>query len=163
MFLASAALYVLTRSAQFPGNWVTGGTVSELLGFVPFIAFPIVGALIASRRPHNSIGWICLADGLLWSLLGMTDYYGRYGVAQPGSAPFPVAITAALSQWLWLPPLGLLGTYLLLLFPDGKLPSRRWRPLAWLSGAVIVVLSAAILLAPALCRVWSEECATRSG
>ncbi len=96
MFLASAALYVLTRSAQSPGNWVTGGTVSELLGFAPFLAFPIVGALIASRRPHNSIGWICLADGLLWSLLGMTDYYSRYGMAQPGSVPFPVAITAAL-------------------------------------------------------------------
>jgi TRAP-type C4-dicarboxylate transport system permease small subunit len=65
MFLASAALYVLTRSAKSPGNWVTGGTVSELSGFVPFLALPIVGALIASRRPHNSIGWICLADGLL--------------------------------------------------------------------------------------------------
>ncbi len=87
MFLASAALYVFARSAQTPGQWITSGTVSEILGFVPFLAFPIVGALIASRRPFNRVGWICLADGLLWSLLGMTDYYTRYGVAQPGSVP----------------------------------------------------------------------------
>jgi hypothetical protein len=148
MFLASAALYVLARSAQSPGNWMTVGTVSEILGFVPFLAFPIVGALISSRRPHNPIGWICLADGLLWSLLGMTDYYSLYGVAQPGSVPFPVAITAALSQWLWLPPVGLLGIYMILLFPDGRLPSRRWRPLAWLSGAVIVLGSVSIAFDP---------------
>ena len=148
MFLASAALYVLANSAQSPGNWMTVGTVSEILGFVPFLAFPIVGALIASRRPQNPIGWICLADGLLWSLLGMTDYYSLYGVAQPGSVSFPVAITAALSQWLWLPPVGLLGIYMILLFPDGRLPSRRWRPLAWLSGAVIVLGSVSIAFDP---------------
>jgi hypothetical protein len=148
MFLVSTALYVLALSARSPGNRITVATVSEMLGFVPFLAFPIVGALIASRRPQNSIGWICLADGLLWSILGVTDYYGRYGVAQPGSVPFPVAITYALGQWLWLPPVGLLGIYMILLFPDGRLPSRRWRPLAWLSGAVIVVGSVSIFLDP---------------
>jgi hypothetical protein len=148
MFLASAALYVLSLSAQSPSNWITVGTVSEVLGFVPFLAFPIVGALITSRRPQNPIGWICLADGLLWSLLGITDYYTRYGVTQPGPVPFSVAITAALGQWLWLPPVGLLGIYMILLFPDGKLPSRRWRPLAWLSGALIVVGSVSFAIDP---------------
>jgi hypothetical protein len=148
MFLASAVLYVLALSAQPPSNWITVGTVSEMLGFVPFLAFPIVGALIASRRPQNPIGWICLADGILWSLLGITDYYTRYAVAQPGPVPFSVAIPAALGQWLWLPPVGLLGIYMILLFPDGKLPSRRWRPLAWLSGAVIVVGSVSFAIDP---------------
>jgi hypothetical protein len=161
MFLTSAALYVLALSAQSRGNWLTGGTVSEMLGFVPFLAFPLVGALIASRRPRNPIGWICLADGFLWGLLGMTDYYSRYGVAQPGSVPFPVAITAALGQWLWLPPVGLLGIYMILLFPDGKLPSRRWRPLAWLSGALIVLGSVGILLDPGPLSGLGG-CATRS-
>jgi len=138
MFLASAALYALYLFERSPGDRLTVGTVGEALGFVPFLAFPVVGALIASRRPQNPIGWICLADGLFWSLLGLTDYYSRYGMAQPGSIPFSVAITASLGQWLWLPPVGLLGIYMILLFPDGKLPSRRWRPLAWLSGTVIV-------------------------
>jgi len=54
----------------------------------------------------------------------------------------------ALAGWLWLPNVGLLAIYLLLLFPDGRLPSRRWRPLAWLSGAVIVLLAVDSVLAP---------------
>ena len=45
MFLASAALYVLSLSAQSPSTWITVGTVSEIVGFVPFLAFPVVGAL----------------------------------------------------------------------------------------------------------------------
>lgn len=144
MFLGSLVLHVLARSAQSPGSWVT---VSDLLGSVPVLAFPLVGALIASRRSRNPIGWICLADGLLFMLLGMSESYGNYGVARPGSVPFPVAIYA-LGQWLWVPAVGLLGIYLLLLFPDGRLPSRRWRPLAWLSGVVIVLLGVSVGLAP---------------
>jgi cytochrome bd-type quinol oxidase subunit 2 len=118
-----------------------------MLVFVSFLSFPIVGVLIASKRPHNPIGWICLAEGLLWMLLDAFEYYSTYGVTQGGSVPFPEAI-AALNNWLWVPTVGLVGTYLILLFPDGKLPSKRWRPLAWLSGAVIVLLSITGFLAP---------------
>ena len=142
MFVALGALYVLLRSTHVPRL-----TLIDLLVGVPFLAFPIVGALIASRRPHNPIGWICLAVGFLFLLLGLTDLYSVYGAAQPGSVPFPVVIYA-LGQWLWVPAVGLVGTYLLMLFPDGSLPSRRWRPLGWISGVMIVVLSATILLAP---------------
>ena len=117
------------------------------MGGAFFLAFPLVGALIASRRPKNAVGWLCLAVGLLWSLSGVFDYYGYYGAATPGSVPFPVAV-AGISDWMWVPAMGLLGTYVLLLFPDGRLPSRRWRPLAWLSGAVILLLSLGVMLAP---------------
>lgn len=148
MFLAIIALYALLRSApQVPGSLSTRLTLMDLLIGVPFLAFPIVGALIASRRPHNPIGWICLAAGFLFLLLGVTEYYSVYGVAEPGSVPFPV-VMASLGNWLWVPAVGLFATYLFLLFPDGRLPSRRWRPLAWLSGAVIVVLSGGFGLAP---------------
>jgi hypothetical protein len=149
MFLASVAFIVLIRAAQAeaPGGLVTSRSIIDLLVSVPFLAFPIVGALIASRRPHNPIGWICLAVGLLWMLLGLFDYYGVYGLAKPGTVPFPV-VFYALVQWLWLPNVGLLAIYLLLLFPDGRLPSRRWRPLAWLSGAVIILLGVVSVLAP---------------
>jgi hypothetical protein len=147
MFVASVALYLLARSAPVPSSWGASQTVSGMLIFMPFLAFPVVGALIASRRPHNPIGWICLAVGLVWMLIVLTDSYTVYGVASPGSVPFPVGIYA-LSAWLWVPAVGLVGTYLLLLFPDGRLPSRRWRPLAWLSGAVMVLASLGITLAP---------------
>jgi hypothetical protein len=149
MFLASVAFFALTRAAQAeaPSSLVTSRSIIDLLVSVPFLAFPLVGALIASRRPHNPIGWICLTVGLLWMLLGLFDYYGVYGLANPDTVPFPVVIYA-LVEWLWLPTVGLLAIYLLLLFPDGRLPSRRWRPLAWLSGAVIVLLSVDSVLAP---------------
>jgi hypothetical protein len=147
MFLASVALYVLARSAQVPSSLGASVTVIDMLASVPVLAFPVVGALIASRRSHNPIGWICLADGLLWAFLGMIDYYGILGLAQPGSVPFPVTIYV-LGQWLWVLTVGLLAIYLVLLFPDGRLPSRRWRPLAWLSGAVIVLESVGSGLTP---------------
>ena len=145
VFLASVVLYVFAHSSQEASS--TGGVLSDLLFYVPFLAFPIVGALIASRRPHNPIGWICLAVGLLWMLGGLGEHYTAYGIAKPGSVPF-VASIVALIQWTWIIPVGLLGTYLLLLFPDGMLPSSRWRPLAWLSGAVMVLLGVDSVLAP---------------
>jgi hypothetical protein len=147
MFLANVVLFVLARSAHVPSGWDVDFSVGSMLGGTLFLAFPVVGALIASKRPDNPTGWILLADGLLWTFLGMSDYYGVYGMASPGSVPFPIVV-AGLNHWLWVPAVGLLGTYLLLLFPDGRLPSRRWRPLAWLSGAVIVVLSVCVVLGP---------------
>ena len=147
MFLATGALWVLTRSAQVPSSLGASVTVIDMLTSLPVLAFPTVGALIAPRRPRNPIGWICLADGLLWMFLGTIEAYGIYGLAQPGSVTFPVAIYA-LGEWLWVPTVGLLAIYLVLLFPDGRLPSRRWRPLAWLSGATIVLGSAASGLSP---------------
>ena len=86
------------------------------------------------RRPK----WIASTYG---------DQYSAYGLATTGVVPFPAAV-AALSQWLWVPPVGLLSIYLILFFPDGRLPSRRWRPLAWFSGVVMVLVSLALALAP---------------
>src|SRR5215203_6505589 len=147
MFVAAIALHLLARSLDSPGEWNALGAVGRVLGFLPFLAFPLVGALIASRRPRNWVGWILLADGLLWTFGSVLDSYRIYGLARPGSVPFQVAVDA-LSQWLWVPAVGLFAVYLILLFPDGRLFSRRWRPLAWFSGAVMALLSAGIVLNP---------------
>ena len=147
-FAATVVLYVAIRPVLPPSTWGTGGDSAVVIFVVPFLAFPLVGALIASRRPKNPIGWMCLGAGIFWMLATMTGPYAVYGiVARPGSVPFPAAI-GSLTEWLWTPALGLLGTYLILLFPDGRLPSRRWRPLVWLSGAVIVLGSAGTALKP---------------
>ena len=148
MSAASVALYIATRSVQPPSSWGTGGDSAVLILLLPFLAFPMVGALIASGRPKNPIGWICLAVGIIWMMMLISTSYGVYGlVVRPGSVPFPAAI-ASLGEWIWVPAVGLLGIYLVLLFPDGRLPSRRWRPLAWLSGAVIILASAGFVLSP---------------
>ena len=109
--------------------------------------FPLVGAMIASRRPRNPIGWLCLTIGLLWTFSGLLDYYDVYSIASPGSLPFPLTI-AWVNNWLWVPSVGLMGTYVFLLFPDGRLPSRRWRPLAWICGVVIVSVSIGVAFGP---------------
>ena len=148
LFATTIALFILTRSAQAPSTWGTSGLVSNLLIFMPFLAFPMVGTLIASRRPNNPIGWICLATGIFLVLAFLTGAYGVYGlVVNPGSVPFPAQI-GAFTEWLWVPAVGLLGIYIPLLFPDGRLPSRKWRPLAWFAGALILLVSATTLLAP---------------
>jgi hypothetical protein len=147
MVVASVALFVLARSSHVPSS-LGASTIGDVALFISFSVFPVIGALIASKRPRNPIGWICLADGLLWALIFLSEDYSAYGLAIPGSVPFPVTINALLYAWLWVPAVGLLGVYLLLLFPDGRLTSRRWRPLAWLAGAVIVLESVAVFLTP---------------
>jgi hypothetical protein len=96
MFLASIVLHVLAHSSQEPTS--TGDTLSELLIFLSFLAFPMVGALITSRHPKNPVGWICLAVGLFWTLIFLGD-------SIPGPGPYPVTI-AALTQAIWIPPWG---------------------------------------------------------
>jgi hypothetical protein len=146
MFVVGAALTVSSLyvgAAPQPSTastWDTAGALSSLVIFLPFLAFPLVGALIASRRPENPIGWICLAAGLFWMSIVVE-------ASIPGSASYPVIIDALL-QWTWVPPVGLLGIYMILLFPDGKLPSRRWHPFAWFAGAVMVLTSVAVTLSP---------------
>ena len=147
VFVGSVPLLVLARSAHVPSSWDADLTPVGLLGSGLFLVFPLVGALIASRRPENPIGWLCLADGFLWMTANMLDYYSVYGTAKPGSLPFPLG-AAAINNWLWVPTVGLLATYVFLLFPDGRLPSRRWRPLAWLCGVVIVSVSVGVMLSP---------------
>jgi hypothetical protein len=147
MFVAGVVLYVLSPSAQEANSTWGAAHLRFVVLNVPFLTFPLVGALIASRRPRNPIGWICLAVGLLEMVSAMSSQYAAYGIARSGSVPF-LATVVALTQWAWVLPVGLMGTYLLLLFPDGRLPSRRWRSLAWLSGAVIVLVGVANVLAP---------------
>ena len=150
MFLASVVLYVLAHSSQQALS--TGGAFSDLLLYVPFLAFPVVGALIASKHPKNPVGWICLAVGLFWMLISVGDQY---------EAEDTVVIDS-LTQAIWVPPIGLLGIYLILPFPDGKVTSRRWRPLAWFSGVVMVLASLGITFAPGPLE-GHPGCATPSG
>jgi hypothetical protein len=149
--VASIGLYLATLPVvlQTPSSWGTGGLSAVLYVLLPFLAFPLVGALVASRRPENPIGWICLTVGIFWMLAIMSSSYAMYGlqVASPGTVPFPAAI-GSVGEELAPATGGLIGTYLLLLFPDGRLPSRGWRPLAWLSGAVIVSIIVGGVLTP---------------
>jgi signal transduction histidine kinase len=118
------------------------------LGLPAILVFSVVGALLASRRPDNPIGWILAAAGLCFSLGSLAGEYSTYALkTKPGSLPGG-DVMAWIGAWVWTPGIMLVLTFLLLLFPDGRLPSRRWRPIAWLAalalalGTVPVVLTA---------------------
>jgi signal transduction histidine kinase len=105
-----------------------------LLGFIIFAGF---GAFIASRVPRNPMGWLFLAVAGLATLGHFSGEYAEYAVAtNPGSLPAPQWV-GWFYQFTWIPMVGLMGTFLFLLFPDGRLPSPRWRPVAWYAGAVL--------------------------
>jgi hypothetical protein len=109
--------------------------------------FATLGALIASRRPGNVIGWIFLASGVLGSVLMFSGQYATVafvpdGPALPGGAL--AAWTANLAQNSFVVSI----LFLVLLFPDGRLTSHRWRPLAWASGVFIAVSLVVVALSP---------------
>jgi hypothetical protein len=147
MFVAGFVFALLTLNVADPVAWTSTGGIDGLLIFLPFLAFPIVGALVASKSPENPIGWICLTAGLFWMFIVVSDPLTAYSLATTGSAPGPVMFDA-LTLWSWALPLGLLGTFMVMLFPDGRLPSRRWRPLAFLSGVAILLTSVSLTLEP---------------
>jgi hypothetical protein len=116
---ASIVMYVATRSVQPPSSWGTGGDSGVLIFVLPFLAFPLVGALIASNRPKNPIGWICLTVGIIWMVALISTSYGVYGlVVRPGSVPFPEAI-GSLGEWIWVPCCRAVGH-----LPDPAVPRR---------------------------------------
>jgi hypothetical protein len=147
MYAAGFVFAYLTLGVADPVEQVSQGVFSGLLIFLPFLAFPIVGALIASRRPENPIGWICLVSGLFWMSYAQGDASNAYDLARTGTVSSAVTLDALL-QATWTLPVGLLGIYMILLFPDGRLPSRRWRPFAFFAGAVIVLIPVVFVFVP---------------
>jgi signal transduction histidine kinase len=148
IYLAAAVTYVLDRTAREGVTFGGSGILSELWICVVTFAFPMVGYLILSRQPTNTIGWLFMAIGLVWGLGALSDAYVRYALLiRPGSLPGGVEVLAA-TNFSWVPGIGLIGTYLILLFPDGHLPSRRWRPVAWVAGGSMIATSFAITFSP---------------
>jgi len=112
------------------------------------LAFPVVGALILSRLPGHRLGWLYCLCGLVSSVTLASYSYAQRGlVDQAGS--FPGALAAAwLSSWIWLLGFSPLLTFGVLWFPNGRLPSRRWWPVAAVAGLVIGVGVISIALRP---------------
>jgi hypothetical protein len=111
-------------------------------------AFPTVGAVIVAHQPRNRIGWLCCTVGLLVGPAFFAQDYAWYAlVHRPGSLPGGLAM-AWLSQWPLLVAFALMVTFLLLLFPDGRLVSPRWRIVAWAAAAELAGLWIGIAFAP---------------
>jgi hypothetical protein len=109
--------------------------------------FATLGALISSRRPGNVMGWIFLATGILGGVQIFSGQYATVALAPDG----PAIPGGSLAAWLAMLaqnsfPISIL--FLVLLFPDGRLPSGRWRPLAWAMGVFLATTLVVGALSP---------------
>ena len=133
LYLGLSAGGRLPQLLQF-GWW---GTFSALLG----IEFGIVGALILRRHPGHAVGWLAVIGGFCNSLAAIAGAYAAYSYSHGHFLP-----AEGFAVWLrglaWYPGLSLLFSLVPALFPDGKLPSSRWRPIVW---AVAVGTTAQLL------------------
>ena len=113
---------------------------------VGFGAFAVVGALLVTRRPSNAIGWIMASIGLMVPIFNTGASYATYEMATRGRPDPPAVFGAWAANWFWFVMLALALVYLPMLFPDGRLLSRRWLPVASIGGigALGVVLLGAL-------------------
>jgi signal transduction histidine kinase len=136
------------------GYGVAAGDLRDAFAFAPvLLAFAGVGAIVASHRPANPVGWLFLAEGLGFAIGMTTDAYARYATQAGAASP-----AVSWADWLGAAAgeLGLLFPLALLLFPDGRLPSRRWRPVAWLLIAAEAILVITALTSSAALRAQSS-------
>ena len=136
---AGAAVLALNRASGPPDDILSFSTTFQTIAVT--IAFAAVGALVASRRPGNAIGWLFLGFALVSGLYWLAGQYAYHALlARPGSLPGGLAVATALNSG-FVPSLAVL-TFIVLLFPTGRLPSRRWLGIAWVACASYAVLLA---------------------
>jgi len=136
VWLGSVAFLVafLGYGLVSPANAASTGTLANTVSFLAFVlAFSTVGALVASKRPRHPIGWLLLVSALCYTVGGL-----GVSLPQPTDGDLSAALLAQWAGvWAWGVGVGL-AVVVLLLFPDGRLPSPRWRPVLWLTiGAML--------------------------
>jgi hypothetical protein len=132
--LTALSLLLLALIRSHPGTHI----FDWWLGNATIVIDVTVGAIVASRRPENPVGWLLCLSGIAVSTSSFTSEYAIYALlAEPNSLPAGEAM-AWIAAWM-LPIMSGLQVAYLMLFPTGRLPSRRWRWLAWLTVAYILV------------------------
>ncbi len=146
LVLTALGLLFLALNRSHPGVPVFEFTFRSV---VIMASCATVGVLIASRRPAHPIGWLFSAVGLLSGVHLLCGEYAIYALEMEGGSLPGGAVSAWIIGWIWVPINALLA-FVALLFPDGRLPSPRWRPVGWLNGVMVVVgsLAAAFLPGP---------------
>jgi hypothetical protein len=148
---------ILPASAQPSGD---GTVLLSLLDTAWLAAFAVIGAFVATKRPHSPIGWMLGAVPALLTcnIVGDAAYFhaARVSGHQPGRG---ADLWVWLASWVWGPSVILMLVFLPLLFPTGRPPSRRWRPVAWGAaiGCALLVVGTAFAPGPIENYAWVEN------
>ena len=122
------------------------GALGDVGLLVTFATFPIIGYVLAVRQPENWIGWVMLGMGVVMGLPFAS--YGTYAIhGGPGGRELGLLFDA-IDQPMWIPVVAIPATFLLLLFPNGHLPSPRWKWFARILGGGLVLIFLVILVGP---------------
>jgi hypothetical protein len=140
LLLAVLTLSYLSRYAV-PDS-VDAPTWLEYAFMAVFATYPTVGAVVASRRPTNTVGWLLCVVGLATALERFTDEYAQYSDAMALAGAEVAAFLYGINPGI------ILAIFVPLVFPDGRLPSRRWRLLVWLIGAGVTLHAVDAALEP---------------
>ncbi len=115
---------------------------------VALLTFPVVGAMVASRQPWNSIGWLFCLVGVPFGVSVAANGWAAHTLFEnPGSLPAG-EVAAWLGAWVFAVPLFAVPAFLFLLFPDGRPPTSRWRPVGWLTVVGLVGITFGSAFAP---------------
>jgi hypothetical protein len=145
----SIMLLLLWRGARFPlprVDWSAGSWAEQLAAVVGSLGAPVLGAIITSYQPRNRYGWVWCAIGLTAAVGSITAAYAGYALLTVPGLPGAVAVAWLSNSVTWAAQA--LWLFAWLLFPDGRLPSPRWRPVGWAAGIVLVGSAVLAAIAP---------------
>ena len=148
---SSVILYAILAAASLALEVSQEGrsSLTDVWIVIAIFASALVGALIVNSRPGHPIGWMFCAAALSFSVGFFSRQYAIQAlVVVPGTLPFGYAM-AWFGFWVDMPGIAVVALFLPLLFPDGHLPSARWRPAAYFATGVVVVAVAVATIAPA--------------
>ena len=153
LFNLALAVWYVARTGDFT-TFLSHQMMTPFLSVI----YAGLGVAVTTRRPRNPIGPIFLIVASSYTLSAMAASTLLYQ-AIPTAAVTPALLDVAtwLSNWAWLPAQLLPVTFVFLLFPDGHLPSRRWRPVGWAAGLSLVALMLALAAHPGPVSSWGTQ------
>jgi hypothetical protein len=141
--LAVASIVLAAVNGESPAELVTN---HHAIGILDALVLPVLGALIVRRDPRHLLGWLMGVGAVFLGVFNFTQQWAPLALGlSERRASLPGGVLASwLASWTNVPGIVIGSVFLVLLFPDGRVPSPRWRPLAW-AGAVVAVVPTVVL------------------
>jgi hypothetical protein len=141
---------VLTMTLSFAGALLVRRTFeSPEFVIISFVMYALVGAVVAWRRPENPIGWVFMTIGVITGLAGLSEGVTQIALTDGPPIEWWGVLSAWFDSWFWYPLFVSATAVTFLLYPSG-LPSRRWRPVLWLTVSATAFGTLLVAMAPTL-------------